>query len=99
MKLDKHQRVALAIWLGEKVPGLSRDHSVVSGFDEFCDGEITEWRVIYTFGLAGKIWNVHDKIYISGHSQYEIGKREYNQQQELINKWNSELEELMAIYG
>lgn len=99
MKLDKKQRYALLIWLGEKVHGLFKDYSVISDFDEFCDGEITEWRVIYTFGMAGKIWNVHEKIYITGYSQYEIGKREYKKQQELIDKWNKELEELMVTYG
>lgn len=99
MKLNQYQRVALAMWLGEKLPRLAHDSSVVCGFDEFCDGEVHEWRVIYTFGMAGKIWNVHDKIYVTGYSRYEIGKKDFEKQQLIITTWNREIEELMAIYG
>lgn len=99
MKLNKNQRTALAIWLGSKVPRLATDHSVISRFDEFCDEKIMEWRIIYVFGFAGKIWNVLDHIYITGYSYGEIGKKSYEKQQKLIEEWNKEIEELLAMYA
>lgn len=99
MKLNKLQRRALAIWLGEKIPRLSQDHSVVYSFDSFCDGDILEWRIIYPFGMAGKIWNNLDKIYVTGYSQGEIGKAAYNRQQKIIEKWNEEILTLLAMYA
>ena len=99
MKLNKQQKYALMIWLGEKVSGLFTDASVVSGMDEFAKGEIREWRIIYVFGLAGKIWNIGDLIYLTGYSEHEIGKRAHESQQKIIEKWNEELLKLIALYS
>jgi hypothetical protein len=98
MKLNKKQRYALLIWLGSKMPELHKDHSVIASFDEFCDGEIPEWRIIYKFGMAGKIWNVLDKIYITGYSHGELSKRQYLKQQEIIDQWNQEIVDLLAMW-
>lgn len=98
MKLNKEQRIALAMWLGSKVRNIFDDHSVVTGFENFCDGEYTEWRVIYTFGMAGKIWNYDDRIYVTGYSSGEIGTRAYNKQQETIDAWNKEIEKLLVMF-
>lgn len=99
MKLNQQQRYALAMWLGGKIEYLSQDSSVVCSFDEFCDGDIPEWRIICKFGLAGKIWNNCGRIYVSGYSQFEIGKRAYMDQQEIIEKWNNELILLLSTYS
>lgn len=99
MKLNKNQRYALAIWLGSKVKGLFNDHSVVSNFDEFCDGNIREWRIIYPFGFAGKIWNVECEIYITGYSHGELSKKAYEEQQETIKSWNLEVMSMLALFA
>ena len=98
MKLNKLQRYALAIWLGEKVKKLWIDSSVVTKFDEFCDGEISEWRIISTFGLSGKIWNVLDRIYITGYSHGEISRYAYDEQQGIISRWDDEIRLLLSTY-
>lgn len=98
MRLNKEQSIALAMFLGSKIPSLFTDHSVVTRFEEFCLGSITEWRVIYKFGFAGKIWNVADEIYITGYSQGEIGKRAYLKQQEVIDQWNEEIRKILLTF-
>lgn len=98
MKLNRHQKFALAMWLGSKLSTLWRDHSVVSTFNEFCKGNILEWRVIYLFGMAGKIWNVGDKIYITGNCEHEVGTKRYNEQQIIIGDWNKEIVKLLEMY-
>jgi hypothetical protein len=41
---------------------------------ELFDGEIKEARIIYRFGMAGKIWNSGDRIYITGRNETELGQ-------------------------
>lgn len=100
MKLNQIQRYALMAWLVKSFPEISEDYSVLYSFDEFCDGEIREWRIISKYGMAGKIWNNDDRIYISGHSGGELDGFEgkiYKAQQKEINALNVELKELMGI--
>ena len=101
MKLNKLQRYALVAWLGSKIAGIHKDHTVIYDVDNFCrgDGEMSEWRIISTFGMAGKIWNVYDKIYVTGYSIGEVSQKAYHKQQKLIKQWNKELKELIAIYA
>lgn len=103
MKLKKHQRQALLLWLGSKLSGdqfrSGSFHEVVLNFDEFCDGNIPEWRIIWTFGFAGKIWNTPNHIYITGYSPGELGKRAYEKQQKVIEQWNEELRVLLQEYA
>jgi len=99
MKLNQNQRIALAVWLGSKIPNLYSDHSFITRFDEFCDGNISDWRIIYNFGMAGKIWNILDKIYITGYSKGEIGQNAYQKQQKIIDEWNKEIVELLTMYS
>jgi hypothetical protein len=100
MVLNHHQRIALALWLGEHSFG--PDSQLISMFDEFCDGKIREWRVIPEFGFAGKIWNNDDRIYVSGYSGGELGGFEseaYKTQQEKVDKINEDLANLMRLWG
>ena len=101
MKLNQLQRYALLDWLSKNIVNFV-SMQILYDFDRFCDGEITEWRVIPTFGLAGKLWNNCDRIYITGYSHGELdgpdGKT-YKKQQERIDKWNEELAELIGIYS
>lgn len=99
MKLNKEQRYALAMWLGSKVPKIETDHSVIADFDEFCDEKISEWRIIYNFGLAGKIWNVSNELYVTGYSHGELSKKQYEKQQKTIEEWNKDLILLMDFYA
>jgi len=99
MKLNQLQRYALWGFLVSHLPNLIREHSVVYDFDKFCDGEYTEWRVMSCFGMAGKIWNVNDRIYITGYSPYEMPKKYYKGQQLIIEKWDKEIAELLATYA
>jgi len=91
-------------WLGSKMTAIYTDHSVISSFDDFChensDDKITkiEWRIIYRFGFAGKLWNTNE-IYVTGASSDEIGKAAYNRQQKIIEQWNEELKKLLATYA
>lgn len=101
MKLNQMQRYVLLDWLSRNIKGFLH-LGVVYEYDNFCDGEIREWRVISDFGMAGKIWNSMDRIYITGCSPCEIGGHEskaWKEQQKKIDKWNEELTELIGIYS
>lgn len=100
MKLNQKQRYALFGWLCQNINRFM-DMQTVYDFDRFCDGEMSEWRVINGFGMAGKLWNNCGKIYITGYSPVEIGGHEskaWKDQQEKIDKWNEEINELIGIY-
>jgi hypothetical protein len=98
MKLNQNQKIALALWLGEKVTGLWRNTGIVSEYDDFCNGDprYVEWRIIHPFGMAGKIWNVYNEIYVTGWSSCEMDKKEYKKHAKVIDKWNEEIRELLA---
>ena len=101
MKLNQIQRYALLGWLCENIKGFLH-LGVVYEYDKFCDEEITEWRVISDFGIAGKLWNNCDSIYITGYSPCEIGGHEskaWKKQQEKIDKWNAEIVEIIGVYS
>ena len=99
MKLNQEQKYALALWLGEKVKGLWRNVGIIREYDKFCneDPQYYEWRIIHNFGMAGKIWNVQDAIYITGKSPNELScsKPEYKYQQEIVEKWNEEIKTIL----
>jgi hypothetical protein len=97
MKLNKTQRYALLQFLCQD---LNIDISFCGfiEFDEFCDGDITEWRVVHRYGMAGKIWN-NGRIYISGFSSGEIGKKQYKKQQEEIEEFNKSLETIISNWA
>ena len=100
-KLEQNQRYALFGWLIKNWPRLADDMSFLCRFDEFCDGKISEWRIIYAFGLAGKIWFNCGRIHISGHSAGEMDgfKGEYYlKEQEEIKALNKELELLLLSW-
>lgn len=100
MKLNQRQRYALLAFLVKKFPNFFDMH-IAYDFDNFCDGEIREWRVISKYGMAGKLWNNHDRMYITGYSAGELdgfeGKR-YKKQSEEIKQLNEELAEAIGIY-
>ena len=99
MKLNQAQRYALAMWLGKELGHFTPfDAAVIYDFDNFCDGKISEWRIITPLGIAGKLWNV-DHLYITGASPHELSPGGYRDQQQLIDKWNDDIKTLMAIYA
>jgi len=99
MKLNPQQRYALWGNLVLMLPAIINDHSIVSRFDDFCDEQIKEWRIIYRYGFAGKIWNYDDRLYITGYSPHELSKKSFIKQQKEIDKWNDEIKYLLAIYS
>ena len=99
MKLNQYQKTALALWLGSKINNLWNDGSVIQSFDEFCDEKFMEWRIMCNWGMAGKIWNVNDRIYVTGWCSQEIGNAEWKKQQKIVDEWNRELEDLIAYYS
>ena len=102
MKLNQNQKYALALWLGEKVKGLWRNTSIIQEYDDFCneDPQYSEWRIIHNFGLAGKIWNADNEIYVTGYSPCEFlgirEKREQKKHQKELDQWNKEIAQLLA---
>jgi hypothetical protein len=100
LNLNKNQRKALLIWLGNI--GIIPDSSIISFFDEFADGKFAEWRIIYHFGSAGKLWNHNGRIYVSGHhSRIECGgdSKVFQEEMEQIDAWNTELQKLMNYWA
>jgi len=102
MKLNQNQKFALAMWLGEKVKGLWNNIGIVQEYDDFCneDPRYYEWRIIHNFGMAGKIWNVNDAIYVTGYSPCEFpsvrDKKEQKKHQKEVDQWNKEIAQLLA---
>jgi hypothetical protein len=45
MKLNQTQRYALMAYLVKKFPRLAEDHSFITKFDSFCNGEMQEWNI------------------------------------------------------
>jgi hypothetical protein len=99
MNLNKFQRIALCCWLIAEYPYLSKDSSFIHDFNEFCDGKIREWRIISKFGMAGKIWNNNDRIYISGYSPNELKEVVYLEHCKEIDAINKELEQLLKKWS
>ena len=100
MKLNQVQRYALLNWLSKNIRNFF-NLSTSYNFDEFCDGDITEWRVISDFGMAGKLWNNCDRIYITGYSPCEIGvnSKEWKKHLKQVEKWNEEIAEVIGMYS
>jgi hypothetical protein len=68
---------------------------------ELFDGEIKEARIIYRYGMAGKIWNNNGRIYITGRNHHELSqipeglaKMEINE----IESANKNIEEILKMY-
>lgn len=103
MQLKAHQKYALLLWLGSKLSGDQFNpgsfHEIIHNFDEFCNGNIREWRIIWNFGFAGKLWNNHEDIYVTGYSPGELSKSSYAKQQKIIEQWNAELRLLLQEYA
>lgn len=101
MKLNKEQKIALAMWLGEKVKGLWNNIGIVSEYDDFCNENerYVEWRIIHNFGMAGKIWNTIDSIYVTGYSPCEMEAKRYKKHLEEVNQWNKEIQELLTNFS
>ena len=96
MKLNQKQRYILLAWMIER--DLVKKHEIVNEFDDFCNEEITEWRIIAKYGLAGKIWNLDDSIYITGYSPVEVSKSTHEKQQKEIDILNKEINKILEIY-
>lgn len=99
MILNKNQKYALLLWMGHRIGAISTDSVIVTGYDEFCNEEIREWRVVYNWGFAGKIWNVDDEIYVTGASPHELDKKAYKEQQKIIERWNAEIRTLLIHFS
>jgi hypothetical protein len=98
MKLNEYQKRALLIWLGNN----EVKHSyadVVGNFDNFANGEIIEWRIMSQFGMAGKIWNNDDRIYVSGWSRSEVSEEHFKETNKVVDKMNEELAELVEKWS
>jgi len=67
--------------------------------DEFFNGDINEFRIISNFGMAGKIYNVDERIFIKGHSFREISDKDYEKEIAMIGEWNKEIAELIEKYA
>ena len=98
MKLNEYQKRALLIWLGNN----EIKHSyvdVIGNFDKFANGEIKEWRIMSQFGMSGKIWNNNDRIYVSGWSRSEVSKKNFEKTNEVVDKMNEELADLVKEWS
>ena len=81
------------------IGNVSMKSEIIANFDNFCNGEIHEWRIMSDFGMAGKLWNANDKIYVSGYGTSEVSKKAYTAQEEIIDKMNEELKEMIEYWG
>jgi len=98
MILNEYQQRALLLWLGNN--GIKHTYSeIVANFHNFANGEIREWRIIHQFGMAGKLWNNNDKIYVSGWSSCEVSKKEYEETNRVVDKMNEELADLVKKWS
>jgi hypothetical protein len=98
MDLNKVQRYSLLLFLSKEL-GIALSRYDFYEFEKFCDGGIREWRIIAKYGMAGKIWNNNDRIYISGHSRTEIGHEAFIDQRVEIEDLNEKLDALMTDHS
>jgi len=91
MRLTENQERVLLVWLGRN--SQSRIEQLAGPeFDRFCSMETEEWRIIDEFGMAGKLWNTYEELYVTGWTESEIGKEEFEKQEKRIKEMNKELE-------
>jgi hypothetical protein len=83
------------VWLGRN--SKSRIEQLAgTEFDRFCSMETKEWRIINEFGLAGKLWNTYEGLYVTGWTEGEIGEEYYEEQKKEIERMNQELKLILS---
>ena len=73
----------------------------LSAMGELFDEEIKEARIIRKYGMAGKLWNNSNRIYITGHNDSELATMEkFHQKQEPIEieMANSNIAQIIEMY-
>lgn len=95
MKLNIKQSLAIAHYL--LINSLILDHNLIELGDLFNE-ETNELRVIHPYGMAGKIWNSGNEIYITGWSPRELNKNDFKRQQLKIEEINKDIKDLIESY-
>lgn len=99
MKLNNKQSLAIISYLLEtKIISIETFEDYYNSFGQLFDDEAREIRVISKYGMAGKLWNNNNKIYITGWSYNEIKENDYNKQQKEVDKYNKDIEFLLNSY-
>jgi len=70
----------------------------LSALGELFDGEIKEARIISRYGMAGKLWNNNDKIYITGYNESEQQPKLYKIQCSEIESANRNIAAIIEMY-
>lgn len=71
MKLNLAQIFAVLYILQEKYGKFKQDELYF--LSKLFDGKCPELRIIYRYGMAGKLWNNNGRIYVTGPSKKEFG--------------------------
>jgi hypothetical protein len=106
MKINHKQACAIIRYLiSNKMFGDSASHFVISDtlptLGELFDEEIKEARIIYRYGMAGKIWNSGDRIYITGRNHNELSRLPKGLAQMEVNEIesaNKNIELILKMY-
>lgn len=94
-KLNHKQSFAIASYLLSA--NLISDYNI-RDLGELFDEEAKELRIIKAFGMAGKLWNNNDRIYVSGWGHSEIPSEQYQKQQGRIDEINKNIAEFIELY-
>lgn len=97
MKLNHHQSLSIVRYLTDTFVFnfLYHHYDVLA---ELFEGHSTELRIIPRYGMSGKLWNNNGRIYITGYSPDEIGKKEYKAQQKELDKINDDLRMIVEAW-
>lgn len=99
MKLNNKQSFAILAVLREYnlITDWPFSYNLIS-ISALFDDEDREVRIISKYGMAGKLWNNNDKIYISGHNQNEASEEQYNKEQKEIAEVNQRIQSIIDFY-
>ena len=101
MKLNNKQSLAIVKLLVDNKM-LSADTALryATDFGELFDDGCREIRVISRYGAAGKLWNVDNRIYVTGKSLAEcLDSDKYQNQIFEIDEINKNIAQLIKLYS
>lgn len=100
MKINNKQSLAIIdLLIRNNMIASDRCFRDMISFGELFDGQTKEIHVISRYGIAGKLWNSGDRIYVSGHSDREVNDIHYQQERGEIDEINKNIKELIELYS
>jgi hypothetical protein len=98
MKLNTHQSLAIVRFLTDHYQFNFLYHHF-NDLAKLFNGDTKELRIIPKYGMAGKLWNSNDRIYVSGWSRSEVDEETFEYQQKELDDVNEKLRLIVDCWG